>query len=823
MQKDSRVLMILAAGYLAAQLASANIHAQEKTPQTSNSIDEIVVQGVRESLEKARAIKRDDDQFVDAIVADDIGKLPDTNVAESLGRVSGVQIDRGIGGGSDISIRGERQNVILFNGRQVFDSNGRGGIGPDQLGTSTYGLLALVPSGLISKLVVTKLAGAEQIEGSLGGVVDIVTRKPLDQEGLHFAGSATGTYDSLPGDAGYDLFGQVSDTFADNTIGISASAVVGRRTLAQQGLDTFSGWGAIADNGVTLTDAHGNPVSDSPNGGGKTGLFDLDARMEQIAERRNSTGATAILQWKPNSDLEISADTFYSRLVSDRDRHWIGYYAGGGPESNVVFSPNNILVAATAMVPVNTNDEMAHITSDITSSAVNALWTPSAAWTLNGGFDYSDSNSSYAQRFFRLQTPTAIPVAYDLGSGDFGSFSFPTDLSDPNNLDLTILYDNLFTSETTNAAFHLDSKWSGSLPWINSVETGFRFNQLKTEKFERDRIVYGDIPATNLPGFVSVFSNNDFLPGSFAGVPRSYLSANQSAFTNCNALSSFYDADQQAACANTSTPLGSFNIDEKFFALYGKVNLKGEILDHAASGNIGIRVLRRELTSTGFLVSGTEAVPNVFERSDNEVLPSAVFKVETLRDLVLRVGAARVVAFPNTADLNNGLQNYGDGTGVGGNPNLNPFLANEYDVSAEWYFAPGSLLSLGAFYKDVDSFIVQSASQEQIPGTTGPVTIVREINGSGAKVHGLELLYEQPFTFLPSPFDGFGVAATYSYIDSSTPVVDRDGASLPMPGLSKNNANVVAYYEKGLGSVRVAYNWRDQYLQGIGPSNTGVH
>jgi iron complex outermembrane receptor protein len=794
----------------------------QESARSNADLQEVVVTGVRESLDQARAIKRDQNQFVDAIVASDIGKLPDTNVAESLARVSGVQIDRGIGEGTDISIRGQRQNVLLFNGRQIFDATGRGGNGLDQLNTSTYGLLTLVPSELISRLVVTKLAGADQIEGGLGGVVDIVTRKPLDQRGLQLAASGTASYDNLPGKGGYEFFGLVSNTFADDTFGVLVSGVLGKRKLAEQGVNTFSGWGVIADNDAPLFDANGNPVSNDPNGDGHSGLFDLDARLQQIAETRERTGITALAQWRPRSNLEVTLDGFYSRLDSDRDRYWIGYFAGFGPHTNVVFSPRENLLAGIVTRPINTNAEFARTDSDIKSSALTANWDVTDTWKIRSSVDYSDSDSSYAQRFFRLQSNAGVPITYDLRVGDFGSFTFPTDLTDPTQLNLAILYDNLFTSETKDKSVNLDSSWALGSGWLKSVAVGARYNEIDTDTLQRLRDIEPGTPATALSAFTTVFGNQDFLIGGAPGLPRSYLTANKDVFANCQTFAAFWDADQQAICETMVTPLGSFQIEEKFSAAYGKLDFEGTVADRTLAGNIGVRVLHRDLTSTGSLVSNGGVVPNVFKRTDDEVLPSAVVRYDAADSVVLRFGAARVVAYPDTEALNNGLQDFDDGTAVGGSPDLDPFRANQFDASVEWYFAPSALLSMGLFYKDVDTFIVQSARQEDLPGHATPVTVVRQVNGEAAKVKGVELLYQQPFTFLPAPFDGFGVAATYSFIDSNTPVKDRNGNDLTLPGLSKNNVNLVAYYEKGPASIRLAYNWRDRYLQGIGPSDTGV-
>jgi len=242
-----------------------------QAPPTQEKLDRIEITGIRQSLESALNAKRNATQIVDAIVAEDIGKLPDRNVAESLARVSGVQVDRGIGEGTGISVRGLRQNVTLFNGREIVDSTVRGGVGLDQLGSSTYGLLGLVPSELISSLEVTKLAGADQLSGGIGGIVDIRSRLPLDGPAARtrqLAGKVGVTRDQLPGKTGKELFLLGAAKFADNTLGVLVSFSAEDRELGQQGLDTFSGYRSYVDGGITR---FGNQ----------------DARLQDLQESRN--------------------------------------------------------------------------------------------------------------------------------------------------------------------------------------------------------------------------------------------------------------------------------------------------------------------------------------------------------------------------------------------------------------------------------------------------------------------------------------------------------------------------------------------------------
>ncbi|TQV70551.1 TonB-dependent receptor [Exilibacterium tricleocarpae] len=818
----------------AVALASGVTFAQNNEVKEDMVLEEIVVSGIRSSRQAGLSNKRNSAQFVDSIVSDDIGKLPDANVAESLGRISGVQIDRGIGEGSDISIRGQRQNVILYNGRQIFDATGRGGNGLDQLNTSSYGLLTLVPSEIISSLEVSKLAAASDIEGGLGGIVNITTRKPLDTPGMQFVGSVAGTYEDLADENGHELFAMFSNTFADDTIGVLLTATSSSRELAEHGLNTFSGYGVIADNSSPLSDADGSPVSDDPNGDGVSGLFHLDPRLQQIAEERERGGFSAVLQWQPNDDMEVVFDTFYSQLESDRDRHWIGYFAGFGPHTDVVFDSNEILQSGIVTRPIQTNVEFAEVEAEILSSALRFDWLVTDNLTVSSEVSVTNSESSYDQLFFRLQSRTATDITYDFSRGDFGNFSFPADLTDPGQLNLAILFDQQFTAETDEVALRSDVEWMLDAGAFTSFEFGFRYQELETENGQISVDIRPNLAAdtAGFDTFITLFSNSDFLKGDLSQLPRTYLSASR-AFTGCESLAAFYTPEQQALCDEKLNPTGpgsllnSYSIEEEFTSLYAKANFESSIGDMAVSGNIGVRYLERDMTSTGNQLvdspaGGLVVSPNVFDRTDDEFLPSAVVKVDVNDQLVVRLGAARVIAFPNTEDLNNGLQLFGDFRGVGGNPDLDPFDAIQLDASVEYYFDEGAIISLGVFDKDVDTFIFQSTQQEDIAGFPQPFTIAKKVNGDSADVKGLELLYEQQFTALPQPFDGLGIVATYSYIDSETPLEDNNGRKLTLPGLSENNVNLIVYYETDTFGVRLAYNWRDEYLQGVGPANTGI-
>lgn len=810
------------AAHAQAQVSADQTALPSNEAQSAPVEDEIVVTGVRESLEAARAIKRDSAQFVDVVVASDIGSLPDANVAESLARVSGVQIDRGIGEGTNIAIRGLRENVLLYNGREIFDSTGRGGAGIDELGGSTYGLLALVPSELVSQLQVTKLAGSDQIAGALGGIVDINTRKPLDNKGFHITASAGGVYDALPEKTGYELFGLVSHTFAEDTLGVLVSVTRTQRYIGEQGLSTFSGYGAFTADGIRRT--------------GHT-----DVRAQQISDDRRKTGVSGVIQWRPDSTFELTADTFYSKLESDRDRYWLAFNPTQGVR-DAVYSEDNVLLAGTAVTTPNTNAAYFALTNEVWSSALTARYDPIDALSMSAQVGYGRSTARSSRDYLRLTLPSSAnaPIAFDLRSGDYGSYDLGGfNLTDPAGLNVALLYDDGRRVQSRDIQARGDVTYRFTSSILENIQVGARYVGMKTDNDSSNALLRPNLPASGFfPKYLDVFGNDDFLPGEFAGLPRSYLVGDKQAISACSNFTEFPTISQSRDCLNptqTTTALGNtYEIREEFWNTYGKVNLRADLGFADFQGNAGVRYIGRQLTSIGNVInSNGTASPRTFRRIDDDFLPSAVARLTFRNDMILRLGYAKVLAYPSTSSLTNGVALNNDaifengvqiqpGTGSGGSPNLNPFKATQYDASLEYYFGKDALLSVGLFYKDVSSFLISATAPERY-GTTD-FLIGRQINGGNGKIKGAEVLYQQPFTFLPGALDGLGVIATYSYIDSETPFTTANGQSVTYPGLSKNNVNLIGYYEKGPINLRVAYNWRDEFLVGLnGAAGTAVY
>lgn len=839
MRFSSKINVMLTASVIAMGSAGIAIGQEADVDQIAQSdVDEVIVTGYRQSLQQARDLKRNSAQFVDAIIADDIGKLPDNNVAESLQRVSGVQLERGQGEGGTVQIRGLNQNVVLLNGRQITPGDGRGSNGPDTLGTSTYSLLSLVPSQLVSQLQVEKQAASDQIEGALGGTINIVTRKPLDSKTPRIAGSLGAVYKELPDSVGYQGFALASRKNEAETFGVLISGSIIEQDIQEDGFQTFSGFDDLGRN--TLFDSNGNSISTDPNGDGVNGIHHIDPRYWRIADDRTRYGINGMLQWRPSDQTEVILDSLYTRSESQRDRHWLGTFARG-TYNDAVVSENEVLLAGVVNRSVNTNAEYQDNFHEIWSNALSIDHDLSDKINLFGEFSYTRSEQYLDRTFFRLQNPSnTIPVELDLRP-DFPLFggadgTFATTVNDIDQLQLRIFFDTDSGSVVDDLALRFDVDFGEN--W----EFGARYQNIKLERENIGRSTQAigrsnriRVDADRLGGLVVPFSfGDDYLSGAAASTPRDFLVVGRQ--INCQSLVRIDDVDdtflndaQRAECLRTTpNQEDSYTLDETFWSAYAKYNFEADLGNIPFSGNIGVRYVDRELVAEGVLTQddgsgGVLFTPLTETVNSSEFFPSAVAKLDVRDDLVLRLGAARALAYPNTRDLNPATDVFGDGmTGEGGSPRLEPFLVNQFDAGLEYYFGDEGILSVGLFYKDVESFIVEEVNSETVPGFTNPIDVTRNRNGDGGSIQGIEFLWQQSLGDWIPALDGFGFSTSYSYITSDSPEIDRFDNELGIPGLSKNNLNLIGYYEKGKFGARLALNWRDDFYNSIDNTNTAV-
>jgi TonB-dependent receptor len=792
--------------------------ASAAAPAPADAVDdEVVVTGIRASLAQSVAAKRAAGNIVDVISAQDIGKLPDQNVAESLSRITGVQITRREGEGSNFTVRGISQNRLEINGRTY--------LGPTANGTPA--LETLSPE-ILSSIVVSKTPSADMPEGALGATVNLKTKRPLELADFLISGRLQGAYTDQADKAGVRASALVSKNFNDR-FGVLGS-------LAYTKLDTL-GY-SYDSGGWTRTDG----IDGNGDGAADPGLFRPNRIMARIYDRKeNRLTANATAQWRPTDTLEFIVDGTYSRL--SRQRNDTNY--------QVLLNDNDVGAKADANGTVVSGtfngvtlrplvyDEPTKLQT--TNIGVSGKWE-SGRLRITADGSYSKAKGTDGgpgASFVYVIVPRAGNVTnatYNFVPGHLLpdlSLNTNFDRNDPAQYRLNSVFDSDNQSDNEGYDARIDGHYDLDWGALKSVESGFRYEHLSLfGSYPQntpgvaallgvgDKNGDGIVGLDELPGISYDRQTKTFYSGASADFPRHLLTGTIDAAAARNGLN-LPALDPYAAITVGVTSIAA--IKQETYAEYVKANLGGEIGGIRFSGNAGLRYLSTTRTSAGYIAVGT---PTSATYKFHYLLPSANLKFDFTDKLSLRLAAAKVVARPNISDVSvSFVPNTVSFTGSRGNPALRPFEAKQYDASLEWYFAPASSLTAALFKKDVSSFTVTSVTQEFIPGfseTYGLFNISQPTNGENGTIKGFEFGYQQTLRFLPGFLRNLGVQANYTYVDSRTPLVDPlTGRRLPLPGLSKNNYNLIGFYEDGRFSARVAYTFRDKYLISVQSAASG--
>lgn len=832
---------VVALGVLGVALSSTSTLCYAQTaPQAGESTapaegggaeQEVIVTGIRESLAQSIDIKRNSDQIIDSIVAEDIGKLPDRNVAELLSRVSGVQVEQGIDEAKEISIRGLRQNRLEFNGRTLVSPYGRGADGPDE---GAYSVLTLIPSELVGRMDVTKSPAASNIEGSIGGTVNIMTRRPSASRPFFFGASIEGVYKDKSGKLSGRGTALISKSLFDGTLGVSLGINYQRLNIRTDSFDSASGFRPF-DSRFNNNPA-GIPLD--PNGDGSPVHWINDLRFQVLEEEREKLGLVASVNWTPSSRFRGYFDFLYARANTERERNWLSIPLSptGSAYTQLTVDENENLIAGTFRATnVQGNGEVIQLPTNIYSGAIGGSWDVTDRLTLSGEFAYSKAQQDYTQSYLSTKTRTQQVVAFDFRDALVPAVTFPNglDLTNPANFVFNTSFDNFFdyASKEVSGKLDLVQELDG---FVRNVKLGVRYNRVNSDRGTyRNQVVFSgtSAPVTNFPGNWRVAEYPDFLDGVEGNFPRAYMIGVPLGTSDyvCEAI--------VPTCAPEEfDPTSSYRLVETTYAAYGQADFRSSLFGIPFSGNVGVRYVRNKVDAFGWAGVrydlDTVRPNNQFVRYD-DWLPSVSLRFEVAPRMLFRLGAARSMARADTTDLTPSFSVVeSSGVATVGNPALEPFRVNSLDASLEFYPTKGAIYSLALFYKDVETFLYRRVFFEEIPGFTpdpannpdGLFAVTRTVNGQGGKIKGFEAQMSQPLSFLPDPLDGFGVNATFTYVDSSTGILDvRTGEDLPLQGLSKYNVNLVGYYEKGPIGVRLAWNWRSKYLSSISSGGSGSY
>jgi iron complex outermembrane recepter protein len=826
--------------------------AQNAAPADDDG-EEIIVTGIRGSLANSAAIKRDSNAIVDAISTEDLGKFPDSNVAESLQRIPGVAIDRSSGEGRFVTVRGfgPAFNTVLVNGRTfASDNQGR---------EFSFDLLA---AELISGAEVYKSTQAQLQDGGIGATLNVKTPRPLDLGDFKAVVSAKGQYERNSDKITPQVFGLISTTLADDTIGLLASVSYQKRD-SQVRFTQNRGYLPGTTVGPTATPLFTNVFAPR----------NQDAGIDTQSRERLGFNATA--QFRPSDALTFTVDGLYNEFDVDSRVESLGSW----------FEPSSYTAAA-----IDSNRTVTSLTTngvgDLIQTSNNRFVKTRAVggnleWNVNSNLkvklDASWSRATDDAGGKNYFTVIGIPSTYTfqqaVGSGFPSTINYSSDLTNP-ALGRTHIALRTGNDESERVMeYKFDTEWKSDGGVLDMV----RFGLVNTNRKKSSQTIatngntlclYCGYNETSNPALLSPLNLGSFLGGN-GSVPtifQRYDANAYFAFLESAAQAAARDAARALAPGTTAALLAatngfdaavqpnSFSINEKVYAGYLDADFKGNLGSMPWVVNIGARYMHTELTANGLQQQLLDLLPvlgdptiyqGVFanggvpqasrvKSSYDYFLPNLNIKVNLTDDIVARFSASRTVTRPQVRDLaprtNFDVLRPASLDASGGNPNLKPYTSNNFDLSFEWYPSATTTLSAAVYYKNIKDFIVQTRSAEVFAianagglpignGITGPnqatFNVRRPRNAESANVRGIELNAVHTFDYLPSPLDGFGVALNATFVKSNAAFDPATTVtSFAVEGLG-NSYNATAFFEKGGFEARVAWNRRGRFLEAL--------
>ena len=792
------------------------VRAQTSGDQTSSNqnLQEVVVTGIRFSLQESLVAKRDANSVVEVVSAEDIGKLPDKNVADALQRVAGVNISSAAAGegGFDendrVSIRGTSPSLTqtTINGHAVASGDW---FLLDQFQTVGRSVsFTLLPAEIVNKVVIHKSQTADLAEGGVAGSVDIQTRKPLDfHKSLTGAVQLQGVYADKPSKTDFQGSALVNWKNDANNFGVLLQGFSEKREVRRDGQE-FLGYTNIAPGSPAA-------MADPVLANAVVPTFIGSALFEQ---QRKRTGGDIDFQLAATDKLTFDLNGFYSHLDADNyNRNFLAWT--GNLANNFVptsFTVNNgTLVAADF---ANQNSKPAVLIDNISrpGAAAETYYA-----NLDGKFAATEHVTFTGQvGYTRGYGRTPSQPAYEGQMFTGLNFNMAAGLSTPASVQLPGANPASFAGVSTSWAWNeivqaTDRESYAQADGLVDIGRG-AFQSLKFGLHYADHTRDVNFP---LDGGCTASCWSSVPTWNGAVYPRNFgsgLNPGAGFLANVWQLSQGAIAAYDVAAVSSGPARlywpGELRVEEQDQAGYVMANLGG---DHW-SGNLGVRIVGTHEASTVNVSGGTNPIttsafgpftPTLVTHQYWDVLPSANVKFNLRPDLVVRGAVAKAMARPDYSALG-GAVSLTDNllTGTGGNPNLRPIRSTNYDAGLEWYFAPQSLLSVGLFYMDLSSYVTFGVTPavyfDQLTGNLQTYQITSPSNISGHN-SGFEFAYQQPI------WRGFGVAGNYTYADGRA----HDGS--PLVGSSKTTYNVTAYYENPHLSLRAAYTYRSHFLVGL--------
>lgn len=856
---------------LALVAAGASMHTyaaddvKEKDLKAKDAeIEVIQVKGFRTSVIKSLNEKRFGDTVSESISADDLGALPDQSIADALTRLPGVTAVRTGGQASGLNIRGLDGDFVFatLNGHEQVTTGGKRAIEFDQY-----------PSELISQAAVYKTPKASLIEGGVAGTVELKTADPLKNDkdqsfNINARGSFNDRADEISDAEQYGnrLSLAYQGKFLEDTLGVA----VGYAHLYQP---------YVASQFIGL---RFNDDKKDVNGDGVTEAISEGFELQQKGGDDTRDGYMAAIHWQPSDSLSVKGDLFHSKFTSENfARGFRVKSLKNGTISDAVVE-NGSMTGGTvstdgtdnfAVFVINDNDSKY---SELTSGSLNLEWNNGGALTVAADVSYSKADGEFVNGGTRAvlyddlgnEVRSAESVTYQLNGLSPADISFTNDYTNTSTLGLKEVGMWPYNQQNDLIAYKLDFNYVLDTSFVSSVDFGVRYAEREFNA-QRSQAGYGFEFGKN-PNNQPVLTLNDDMTkvvdfgGELAGYPSFLAIDFNKAIELVNAQLAATGQSPFTPTANWSnnwTMIQSGAVNEDVLAGYVQANLDFDIGDVKVTGNLGVRVVHTDQSSTGLQQVGyglgeaitdelgvvsTDYIRNKVGKTYTDYLPSLNLTFHLTENDQLRFAAASVMSRPPIDKLKSGMGSWYDDSATPGykkynawgntSPLLDPFYADQYDLSYEHYFeeSEGAVV-VALFYKDIKSFINNFTIQPfdfEANGFIVPDTIIDNgvefpvvknegqyqtaiNNDKGGYIRGIELGYTQVFDFLPSPLDGLGFTGSYSYSDSEVEfTTDLSGSNLtiPLPGLSENVLNTTLFYTLDGFDTRVSMRYRSSYV-----------
>ncbi|MDH2134013.1 TonB-dependent receptor [Sphingobium yanoikuyae] len=840
-------------------------------PQDSETAD-IVVTGIRASLESATNAKKNAVAFGDSIFAEDIGKLPATNLAETLNRMPGVRLNRDINGeGTQVAIRGLGPSFtrVLLNGSQLqvaSDGGTNGGSANREVDLDFF------PSELFTRLDLAKSPSPSTLEGGIAGTVNLRNARPFDKEGTHVTVVAQGQY--TDNNDKFSPRGAIVASHTTDTFGILVG-VAGVKTKTR--VDGFEsvGW---TDGNLGTGDAGGNNFSWAsvvPNNTGhglvagqpvdvvatsgltrdqlSTALIPRLGRKSLTEGDRSRISALASLEWRPSDELHFALDGIWAKSKRDYSKvnmNWQVRNSGPGTsaQSTGGMVPIDLTVDDNGVVTSGTFANSSYFLEASLFKQTTKFWNvnPSVSWQPTEDLKVDLSANWSKSRFFREQptwafqtTPqSGVETYYDNSGGDYPSITSNLDLNDPNNGSWQWYRQNiqLVRRKTETKGAHLDVTYGDDM---FNVKVGGAYDQAtrSIRAYDNSTAYQLSVCGTGCTGATGTVPTSAIAQYLRSSSTAGFIVPDFDALKQATNYASYRDSAPEARGAVTGGATG--DMDEKVWGAYFELNGVTTIAGRDLHINTGMRYAHTDQLVVGPSQVGTAIVDITSSSTYENFLPSINLTYDVADNVKLRASASRTMTRPDAGAILPGIT-FSDPsalTATAGNPNLKPYTSDNYDLGGEIYTGGIGYVGVSLFMKNIQGFTVTTSEQVAfgslnipfdslistqqnalndrslqtgIPVAQLPITVNRPVNLRDLKIKGIEATWVQPLDFLVK---GLGFSANGTYLKQSS------SSGLVATGVSPWSYNLQGFYENGGLSVSVNYVWNDEAIAVNGPQN----